>query len=202
MITGLSEKQIDSLIDYGREWTNIGLSTAPVDIFKAIDAIKSAYGWAGMKSPKVFLGPFENPVECAKAQIVIKRLPKETDFAKLEVLDIIAGTEFTPEEIAENIAEQSYGYQDAEWLGYYEYIKDVFEIEELEAFEGMVDVAKNVGWWAAYDKVAFIQDRPLEIHFDDNGELHNDNGPAIKWRGEDRSYDIYCKHGELQPPPV
>ena len=202
MITGLNDKQTDSLIDYGKKWTSVGLSTDPVDIFKAIDAIKSAYSWAGAKSPKIFLGPFNNPIECAKAQIVIKRMPKDTDFAKLEVLDIIEGTEFSPEEIAENIAEQSYGYHDAEWLGYYEYIRDVFEIEELESFEGMMEVANNVGWWAAYDKVAFIQDRPEEIHFDENGELHNDKGPAIKWRGEDRSYDIYCTHGELQPPPA
>jgi hypothetical protein len=201
MITGLSEKQVDSLIDYGKRWTDIGLSTEPVDIFKAMDAIKLAYKQAGLKSPKIFLGPFNNPVECAKAQITVKKMPKDTDWEKLNVLDITEGTEFTPEEIEQAISEQMYGYHDAAWLGYYDFIKDAFEVFELDTLTGMMDVAKNVGWWAAYDKVAFIQDRPQEIHFDENGELHNENGPAIKWSGEDRSYDIYCVHGELQPPP-
>jgi hypothetical protein len=203
MIIGLKDEQINKLIDYGKKWTDIGLSTAPVDIFKAMDSIKLAYKYAGLDSPKVFLGPFNNPVECAKAQIVVKKLPNNTEWEKLQVLDIMEGTEFSPQEIEEAIAEQMHGYHDSEWLCSYDFIKDINdELFELDTLKGLMAVAENVGWWAAYDKVAFIQDRPEEIHFDENGELHNADGPAIKWRGEDRGYDIYCIHGELQPPPA
>lgn len=202
MITGLKNEQIDKLIDFGNKWTCVGLSTEPVDIFRAMDAVKLAYKYAGLNPPKIFLGPFHNPIECAKAQIVVKKLPKDTDWEKIEVLDIMEGTEFTLEEIEDAVSEQLHGYHDSEWLCYYDFIRNIHEdLYELDTLKGMMDVAKNVGWWAAYDKVAFIQDRPLELHFDENGELHNADGPAIKWRGEDRGYDIYCIHGELQPPP-
>jgi hypothetical protein len=148
----------------------------------------------------VFLGPFNNPVECAKAQIMFKRLPVDTNLADLRNLDFPAGEEFLAEDLYAAIDEQVYGSQEASWLGYYEFIRNEFAVLDLVQLEGLNEVAETVGWWAPYDKVAFIQDRPLEIHLDAEGLLHNENGPALKWRGEDRSYDIWAIHGELQPP--
>jgi hypothetical protein len=201
MITELTKEQQDKLIDYGLKWTRIGLSTESVDMPIAMEAIKKAYKYAGLKTgPKVFLGPFDNPVECAKAQVVFKKLPEDTVLSDLRNLELIAGQEFTAEELYAAINEQTYGCHEASWLGYYEFLKNELDVIELGALDGLNDVAENVGWWAAYDKVAFIQNRPEEIHLNEKGELHNENGPAIKWRGKDRAYDVYAINGVLQAP--
>jgi hypothetical protein len=201
MISELTEKQKNKLIDYGLKWTKIGLSTEPIDIEKAHEAICKAYYYAGLKPPLVHVGPFNNPLDCAKAQVLVKNLPKDTDLKDVKELEILPGQEFDAGDIVKALEEQAYGFNEASWLGYYEFLKNEFDVAEIETFRGLMDLSKYIGWWAPYDRCVFIQERPLEIHFDDNGELHNDNGPAIKWRGEDRSMDIYVIHGELQPPP-
>jgi hypothetical protein len=201
MITELTKEQEDKIIDYGLKWTQIGLNTDPVDVTLAMEAIKQAYESAGLRTgPKAYLGPFNNPVECAKAQVMVKRLPRATDFSQLRNIDIPAGTEFTAEELYTALDEQVFGYQEASWLGYYEFIKNEFGISELDHLDGLEQVAENIGWWAAYDQVAFFQQRPEEIHLNDKGELHNENGPAVKWRGTDRTYDVWAINGEVQEP--
>lgn len=201
MISELNEKQKNKLIDYGLKWTKIGLSTDPIDVKKATAAIQAVYHYAGLRAPTIHIGPFDNPLDCAKAQVIIKKLPNDTDLLALKDLEIKAGQEFDPEEILEALSEQVYGFNDAHWLGYYEFLQKEFDIFEIETFKGLMELSKHIGWWAPYDKCVFLQERPAEIHFDSNGELHNENGPAIKWRGENRDMDIYVIHGELQPPP-
>jgi hypothetical protein len=203
MITELSKEQTDKLIDYGLKWTKIGLSTEPVNMVEAMEAIKAVYKDVGLSEPpRSFLGPFNNPVECAKAQVIFKRLPEGTDLSKLEYLDIPEGSEFTADELYQAIDEQVYGFHESSWLGYCEFLKDEFDIPELASLNSLMHLASVVGWWAPYDKVAFVQHRPLEVHLNEKGELHNENGPALKWRGDDRSFDVYCINGEVQPPPT
>jgi hypothetical protein len=199
MITELTQAQQNKLIENGLKWTKIGMSTDEIDMTKAVQAIKKAYIAVGLKAPDVFFGPFNNPVDCAKAQIAVKRL-NTSQFDTLEILDIPAGTAFTAEEIIDAISEQTYGYNEAEWLGYYDFFKSVIGVEELEPLEGIMSVAHEVGWYAPYDKCVFIQHKPLEIHMNEKGLLHNEFGPAVKWRGEDRSFDIWAIDGKIQPP--
>lgn len=201
MIAELNEKQKNKLIDCGLKWTKIGLSTEPIDVKRAVKAIQSVYHYAGLKQPLVHVGPFDNPLDCAKAQVRVKKLPKDTDLKNLGELEILPGDVFDADDILEALEEQVFGFNEAHWLGYYEFLHNEFDVVEIETFKGLMDAAQHVGWWAPYDKCIFLQERPLEIHFDEHGELHNDNGPAIKWRGDNRGMDIYVVHGELQPPP-
>ena len=195
IVTELSAEQRDKLLDYGLVWSRIGTSTEEVDMVLASTSIAQAYSKVNIEPPVAFLGPFDNPVECAKAQIMLKRLPWNTDFTKLEKIEIPAGTEFTSEEIYAALDEQAYGSLDSSWLCRYQYLEKELGIDFGGKIDGLVQVAKTCGWWVPYDKVALIQQRPAEIHTL-NGLLHNENGPAIKWRGEDRSYDVYAINGE------
>ena len=40
-------------------------------------------------------------------------------------------------------------------------------------------------------KVVIIQHRPLEVHLDDRGRLHNESGPAVAWRNGERLYQLH-----------
>lgn len=196
IVTEITAEQREKIVDYGLVWTRIATSTEEVDMVLASASIQRAYAAAGARPPVAFLGPFNNPVECAKAQVMLKRLPWNTDFTKLEKVEIPAGTQFTSEEIYEALAEQAYGFCDSFWLCAYQYFEKVLGVDMGKKLDGLVQVAKTCGFWAAYDKVALVQQRPEEIHTL-NGVLHNDSGPAVKWRGEDRAYDIYAINGEV-----
>ena len=201
MIAELSQQEIDKLIDYGKKWSDIGLNTDPLDMQKTVLAIAKAYTYAGLSVPKVFLGPFNHPLDCAKAQVFVKKLEQNVNIEEIKDFDIPADTVFELEDIKEALREQMHGFSDSSWLCPYDYAKDVLDMVEFESLAGLFEIAKNVGWWAPYENVVFVQEKPLEIHFNSKGELHNENGPAIKWRGEDRSMDIYVLDGKVQPPP-
>ena len=190
MITELTKEQEDLIPVYRDRWLAIGLCTDPVDMSLAVPAVKKCYECAGLPAPTAFFGPYNNPIECAKAQAWVKRLPEDTDLTKLDKLEIPEGTEFTVQEISTAISEQVYGYNEASWLAFYAFFKEAVGVPKLESIEGLIEAAKNIGWWAPYDKVAFIQHRPEEIHIE-NDRLHCATGPAIKFRGDDTSCNIW-----------
>lgn len=199
----LNEQETNLLIDCGLTWQRIGLSTKPVDMQRAVKAIRKAYKYAGLLQPRVFLGPFNNPIECAKIQALVKRLPENIDVETLQNLKVEKDDAFTEQELLECLNEQLYGCMDADWICSFDYINKLTNNALIEV-EGLVEVTQECGWWAAYENIVFIQDRPLEIHLNDKGELHNENGPAIKWRDDDRSLDIYAVDGKvsnLNNPP-
>jgi hypothetical protein len=191
----LHDREIDLFIDYGLKWTEISLSTKEIDFQKAVSCLQKAYKYAGLKPPKIFMGPFDNPIECAKAQAVVKRLPDNTDLLEIDIKELIKQHSYTNEELSLCLDEQLYGSLDGSWLGVFDYSNKI-AFNALPEIDGLIKLAKECFWWAPYDKIAFVQNRPLEIHLNDEGQLHNDNGPAIKWRGEDRTYDIYVNQNK------
>jgi hypothetical protein len=198
VITELPKGAEDKLIDYGIKWLETGTSTEPVEMPSASKAIRELYEAAGLVAPVVFFGPFDNPVECAKAQVLVKRMHPNTDLTKIDILEIPQGTTFSTEDLYDAITEQLYGFCDSSWMCYFRFMEKELGVDFEKKLDVVEEVVKNVGWWAAYDKAAFIQHRPEEIHLKD-GKLHSEDGPAIRWRGEDRSWDVYAVNGEIIP---
>ncbi|HEY8979541.1 MAG TPA: hypothetical protein VIU15_08165 [Streptomyces sp.] len=57
---------------------------------------------------------------------------------------------------------------------------------------GLAEVCRSAGWWWAYEKVAVVCERPVELHRDEAGRLDRGDGPALAfpdgfalcaWRG-------------------
>ena len=74
-----------------------------------------------------------------------------------------------------------YGYQEY-WLSYYEFFLRACTIEHARPLEGLIDLSKCCGWWAAYAEVAILQHRPLHIRHTPEYRLHCDGGPAVAYR--------------------
>ncbi|MDX3383937.1 hypothetical protein PV682_21095 [Streptomyces niveiscabiei] len=58
--------------------------------------------------------------------------------------------------------------------------------------DGLVEVCRSAGWWWAFEKVAVVCERPVELHRDEAGRLDRGDGPALAfpdgfalcaWRG-------------------
>ena len=59
-----------------------------------------------------------------------------------------------------------------------------------------MELSRHCGWWAPYEHAAILQDRPCEIHFDDQRRLHNENGMAVKYRD---GFGVHSWHGTRIP---
>jgi len=172
-IKSLTPEQEEQLSVYRDKWLKIGLATGPVDFEKAKAAVCKAYRSAGLKEPTVFLKA-EGPLDAIK---IIKQMQPS-----FSVSDI--NSSFT------------YGSQDANWLGFYDYFKTVLNIEECSKLEGLMELAESCGWLSMFEDVVVFQDRPEVIKFDDQNRLHCEDGPAISYKD---GLKVYSWHGIRVP---
>jgi len=172
-IAKLTAKQEALLPVYRDKWLEIGLSTTPLDFEKAKIAVCSAYEYAGLSKPTKFY--------TAKSPVDAIRVIQEIN-PKMKVKQIFN--------------DMTYGCHDANWLGFYQYLRDVFNFKVCEKLNGLTDLASHCGWLNVYEDTVVFQDRPEHIKFDDQNRLHCENGPAILYRD---GYSVYAWHGVRFP---
>ena len=100
------------------------------------------------------------------------------------------------DQVGAQVGDQVWGNHDAYALSFYSFFKDVVGIPDLNVLDGLIDLAQHCGWWAPYKNVCILQDRPSEIHFDEQNRAHHENGMAIKYRD---GFGVYCFHGKRVP---
>lgn len=172
-IEKLTAEQEALLPVYRDKWLEIGLSTEPLDFEKAKIAVCTAYESAGLSKPTKFYtakSPFD-------AIGVIQELNP-----KMKAKDIFN--------------DMTYGCHDANWLGFYQYFRDVLDLKVCDKLSGLIDLASHCGWLNMYEDTVVFQDRPEHIKFDDQNRLHCENGPAILYRD---GYGVYAWHGVRIP---
>jgi hypothetical protein len=81
------------------------------------------------------------------------------------------------------------GHHDAAWLGAFD--------ESDPGLAGLAQVARSAGWWWAFENVAVLTDRYVEVHRDNLGRLHRGDGPALSYPD---GYGIHSWRG--MPIPV
>ena len=172
-IESLTPEQEALLPVYADKWISIGLSTEPVDFEKAKEAVCVAYDCAGLDRTTNF-HVVDGPL--AAIELIQKLDPKKT-----------------PRDIFQ---EMSYGAHDASWLSYYEYLRDVLDIEACKKLNGLIELARHSGWFNAYEDTVVFQHRPEHIKFDEDNRLHSETGPAILYRD---GFAVYAWHGVRVP---
>ncbi|XVQ11502.1 DUF6745 domain-containing protein [Spirillospora sp. CA-255316] len=60
-------------------------------------------------------------------------------------------------------------------------------------------LAPAVGWWWALNDVALLTPPPAEVHTDDSGRLHREDGPAVRYAD---GFAQHCWRGQLVPPDL
>ena len=172
-IESLTKEQTDLFPVYVKEWIGIGTATGPVDLEPAKEAVCLAYELAGLPAPTKFM--------VAKSPVDAIRIIQEMD-SSLSKNDIFNS--------------MIYGCQDAAWLSFYAYFRDVVGLECCKKLDGMIELAKHCGWLNVYEDVVVFQDRPEVIKFDDENRLHCENGPAIRYAD---GFAVYAWHGVSVP---
>lgn len=159
MITELTEEQIAKFPEYVDRWCAIGLNTDPCSVEVCRPIINRAYEVANLAPPST---------------IVLVDSPRAGVEKGLELF----GDKYTRQELLQH---QIFGFQDAYWLSYYEYLLKELNLECCEKLRPLMELAEVCGWWAPYEDYAIIQHRPTEINLQD-GVLHCDDGPAVLYR--------------------
>ncbi len=86
----------------------------------------------------------------------------------------------------------SYGQHDANWLGFYEFFLNECNIKDCEKLLPLMNLAQETGWHLFYKDIAILSEKPIEISRNNQGRLHNNKGPAIKWKD---GYELYRLNG-------
>ena len=47
--------------------------------------------------------------------------------------------------------------------------------------QGVMEVARSAGWWWPFENAVVISERPVELHLDPEGRLHNTEGMALRY---------------------
>lgn len=169
-IESLTPEQEARFPEFKDKWLKIGLCTDPIDFEQAKAAMCLTYEKVGLAPPKEFYYA-------------------ESPKAAIELIQTLSDNKLSPGEIFD---EMIFGCHEAGWLSYYDFFKEVCNLEVCSKLDGLFALAKTAGWCNVYEDIAVIQDRPSQIRFDDSGTLHCENGPAIGFRD---GFGLYAWHG-------
>ena len=212
MIERLTQAQESELPKFREEWRQIGLSTVPIDRPKAVEAVSGLYEAAGLTKPDyVFF--FTSPALCLLARKLFQQLGNGDqlwdqlrgqlegqlwDQLRGQLWDQLRGQLW--DQLEDQLRGQdvfqapwTIGGQDAYWLSFYEFARFVgVRYSNNDHLNAYVKYAKSCGWMFAYDKVAFVSERPVEINWDDRGLLHSETGMSVKFRD---GWGVHSWHG-------
>lgn len=161
------------------EWIAIGSSTEPANRPAAEAGVRLAYEIAGLTPPTAFVwrrSPLEGATEAARV--------------------VRGGGTPTQSEIRDQLGRSLWGQHDAGWLAWAS-VWEAFGVTGQA--RGLAAVARNAGWWWAFDTVAILTERPIALHRDERGRLHCETGPAIVYPD---GFGVHSWHGVRVPADV
>ncbi|MGE0289305.1 MAG: DUF6745 domain-containing protein [Bradyrhizobium sp.] len=85
------------------------------------------------------------------------------------------------------------------WLAYFTFAAEIgvtYPTDSDAVLRGWTELAKSVLWWAPWDGICFVSDRPREINFDDRRRLHSETGMAIRFSD---GWGLHAVHGVRVP---
>lgn len=89
-----------------------------------------------------------------------------------------------------------FGQHDAYWLAFHDYFRDKAGlVSETDGVSGLMELAKSAGWFLPHAYLCWVCERPLELAFDQDGKLHSDDGPAVKYPD---GWNLWGNHGLLR----
>uniref|UniRef100_E6VGJ7 DUF6745 domain-containing protein n=1 Tax=Rhodopseudomonas palustris (strain DX-1) TaxID=652103 RepID=E6VGJ7_RHOPX len=94
------------------------------------------------------------------------------------------------------------GGQDAYWLAFYEFGEKIgarYGARTKELFEAYRAYSLTCGWMFPFRAIAFVADRPDEIHFDAQQRLHSAAGMAVRFRD---GWGLHAWHGLRVPAHI
>jgi hypothetical protein len=94
--------------------------------------------------------------------------------------------------------ECGFGHLDSSWIAYYEFLRSI-GVDCTTPLSGIKKLTESCGWWWPYENLCIVTGRPVEVHRDNRGLLHNEIGMAIRYSD---GWGYYAWHGIIVPEYV
>lgn len=196
MIESLTPEQEALLPVYRDRWRKIGLDPLPQDCDVVSDEelrsiVDQVYECGGLTPPSVIVRA-KSLRDCYVKEAIWRKVCEEgmtEEEATVAVDDSKVSTATWP----------VWGCYDAGWCGWAEFVDEELKVPGAEKSRGLRRLAKVAGFCLAFRDVFIWSPKHTEIHLDDDGELHNEEGPAIRYPD---GFAEYCVHGHVVPEYV
>lgn len=188
-IMSLTHEQQESIPEFVEKWIGIGLSTDPIDTDKVIPLIRKLYALAGLEIPKgIFVVP--------SAFVGAYAAPISANFISIIRGSAVRSAVYSAVRSAVRSAKLwwHYWYGGSLWISFPAYFifmqKIGVEIPEI----GMVyaELCQSAGYMWLNKDFAFVSERPVVIHRDNEGRLHNEHEMSLSYSD---GWGIYNWHG-------
>jgi hypothetical protein len=88
---------------------------------------------------------------------------------------------------------RSWGQHDAGGFAFYDFFREICGLKsQTEKLVPLTVLAQETGWHLFYADFAILSEKPIALHRNQNGKLHNETGPAIEWADE---YKLFRLNG-------
>lgn len=175
-IEKLTPEQRRMLVAHREKSLKSALNTDPLDQDRARKAIEQLYISTDMKPPKEYFF-HTSPFKCLehRSKILLGREPAPGEKIKVENQPIYF-----------------LGSWDIFWISVYEFalmIGNTYNPDVQRKFDAYKEYAYSCGISYLYPEAAFISERPEKYVFNAQYQLHNDAGPALKFRDD---FELYA----------
>ena len=203
----LTSEQQTEIIAIRQKWmAEYGLCTDLANRPAAEDAIRQAYVDAMFTPPRHIIwadSPYAGALTLA---LVPQSIDAATDLVKRAVTATIAGNVHTIREMEIQVKcdpdaadmwwrDVDYGQHNSDFLSYVDAARKM-NLQDVGAVDGVLRVAQNAGWWWPAEEFCIVTERPNRLYWDDDDELHCEDGSAIEFPD---GWCLYVWHGTRVP---
>jgi len=156
----------DKYPEFVEYWVNKARSTEPIDQIETAKWIGRAYQVAGLEVPEIRYE--KSPMSAAD---YLRSIGEDESF--------VTSASFK-------------GNHESYWVGYYEVFAE-WGLDSVAEIIPLMQIARYGGWVVMLDELAIMIERPSEMHFDEEWNLHNEEDMACKWSD---GTGFYTWHGK------
>lgn len=186
----LTEADLRKLAEYKALAIEIGMNTKEADWAKSERTITQLYQKVNQPAPTF--------MRCVSpADMVLKYAIVANDIMPLKEVQKFNNARIpTPPECTKSMIDQAigrvfqfHGNFEIGWVKYYQFCRDVlatrnrhFKEEDIIILDLWDECGNCNAWWSAFERVCFICDRPEITAINSQNQLHNEAGPAFRFR--------------------
>jgi hypothetical protein len=168
------------------QWLAVGRSTKRADRPKMEDAVRHLYKFCNFSPPQVFVW-CDSPLEAAR-----KKLEMNGEKAKNRTIwDIMGGYSWYTSGAMGTTSTWAF-YDAGRKIGVQ------YEKKLNDALDACLTLT-GTGMWFPFENVVFMCDNPSELHLNAQGNLHNEDGPAMLFAD---GFGLWAIHGVVVPREV
>ena len=204
-ITKLTARQETRLVESREEWRQIGLCCDPADFAAGDEVIRGFYKRLGKSDPIIL--HFSSPAMCELAVNFVFAALKDGQSSQLDSqLYSQLGSQLGSQLYNQLGSLKSYfltnrwGAQHwCAWEAFYLFGHEIgirYEAENVALLLEWARLSKSIGWWAPWDGICFVSDRPRRVQFDAERRLHCETGKAVEYSD---GWGVSAWHGTRVP---